>query len=126
MKFVYKVVFYVLLALCFPATPGRLNDLLMNEILTVKSVTYLVSGHPHLPVTSTQLCLCVGGRSWYRMNFLAVWFIICISMCKILHHGCLLLGSLNNLYVCMNHARVCVGVWLAGAGRGRPHAGHGV
>jgi len=28
----------------FPlATPGRLNDLLMNEILSVKSVTYLVS-----------------------------------------------------------------------------------
>lgn len=25
-----------------PATPGRLNDLLMNEIMDVKSVTYLV------------------------------------------------------------------------------------
>ena len=27
----------------FLATPGRLNDLLMNEIISVKSVTYLVS-----------------------------------------------------------------------------------
>ena len=27
------------------ATPGRLNDLLMNDILQMKSVTYLVSRH---------------------------------------------------------------------------------
>ena len=28
------------------ATPGRLNDLLMNELLSVRSVTYLVSVFP--------------------------------------------------------------------------------
>lgn len=37
---------FVLFCCCFfffpPATPGRLNDLLMNEIMDVKSVTYLV------------------------------------------------------------------------------------
>lgn len=27
------------------ATPGRLNDLLMNDIIQMKSVTYLVSHH---------------------------------------------------------------------------------
>ena len=33
----------IYLSVCLPATPGRLNDLLMNEILTVNTVTYLVS-----------------------------------------------------------------------------------
>jgi len=28
---------------CNAATPGRLNDLVMNEIIDLKSVTYLVS-----------------------------------------------------------------------------------
>ena len=38
----YGYTVYGVLSLLPPATPGRLNDLLMNEILTVQSVTYLV------------------------------------------------------------------------------------
>lgn len=34
--------------LSLSATPGRLNDLLMNEIMDVRSVTYLVRLHHFL------------------------------------------------------------------------------
>lgn len=39
------------------ATPGRLNDLLMNEIMDVRSVTYLVRLHHFLILIIFSLSL---------------------------------------------------------------------
>lgn len=49
---------YMYVCVCVSsATPGRLNDLLMNGILTVNTVTYLVSYYSTLyKICITSIC----------------------------------------------------------------------
>lgn len=64
------------------ATPGRLNDLQMNELINLHSITYLV-------------CVCVGGsgENVYARDCICAWLCILLVACEHVCNGVSVLGA---------------------------------